>query len=74
MVYDDVIKNGWILPYKELYTMHDFNRLHKIHDALTARFIIICTVTKYAYVEKKKCRWSKVFDDSTKFELMDYLA
>lgn len=72
MVYSDVVKNGWILPYKEIYTIQDFNRLHKVHDALTARFIIICTVVKYIN-EKKVCRCSKVFDDIKKFELMGCL-
>ena len=74
MVYSDVVKNGWILPYKKSYTMKDFNKLHKIHNALTSRFIIICTVTKYAYTEGKECKWSKVFNDILKFEVMDYIA
>ena len=74
MVYSDVTKNGWILPYKKSYTMTDFKKLRKKHDCLTARFIIICTVTKYAYVEKKPCKWSKVFDDIRKFELMEYIS
>lgn len=72
MIYSDVVKNGWILPYKEIYTIQDFNKLHKVHDALIARFIIICTVIKY--IDKGKvCRCSNVFDDIKKFELMDYL-
>lgn len=34
MTFRDVQENGWIQPYKRLYTMADFKRLCKTHTAM----------------------------------------
>ena len=52
MVYSDVVQNGWIQPYKKLYSMRDFHRLRKEHDAKTARFILLCSAAHYRIDEK----------------------
>ena len=59
MVFSDVQKNGWIQPYKPIYTMRDFNRLCKEHDALTVRFILVCSSAYYERGEKRECGFSK---------------
>lgn len=69
MVFSDVVKNGWILPHKEKYTMRDFNKLHGAHDALTSRFIIVCSAAHY-WSEGKKTGYSKMFDKIEKFIYM----
>ncbi len=69
MVFSDVVKNGWILPYKKKYTMRDFRKLHGVHDALTARFIIICSAA-FWWNEKRTCDYSRVFDDINIFVFM----
>lgn len=66
MVYSDVVKNGWILPYKKKYTYADFKKLLKQHDGLTARFIIVCSAVHW-YYKKLPCDYSRRFDDVTKF-------
>lgn len=45
--YGDVVEQGLILPKKDKYTMRDFNRLHRTYDAVTARFIIICSAAHH---------------------------
>jgi hypothetical protein len=70
MVYSEVVKNGWILPYKKKYTMSDFNKLHKNHDALTARFIIWCSGA-YHNTDAHPCDVSKALCDVNKFKFMD---
>lgn len=47
MTYQDVVDQKLILPRKNKYTMRDFNELHKNFDAITARFIIICSAATY---------------------------
>jgi hypothetical protein len=70
MVYSDVVKNGWILPYKVKYTMKDFKKIHGLHDAITSRFIIICSVV-YHCENGKICDYSQIFNNINKFLYME---
>ena len=47
MTYQDVVDQGLILPRKKKYTMRDFNKLHGKYDAITTRFIVICSAATY---------------------------
>lgn len=71
MVYSDVVKNGWIQPYKPIYTMKDFRRLYQKHDAVTSRFILICSAVHYYMDEGRKCWVSRPLEKVDKFILMD---
>lgn len=59
MLFSDVEQNGWIQPYKSVYTMHDFNKLNKEHNELTSRFILVCSAAYYDISENKNVRISK---------------
>lgn len=74
MVYSDVAQNGWVLPYKKLYSMRDFHRLRKEHDAKTARFILLCSAAHYSIDEKLKCDVSRSLMDVDKFIVMDMMS
>lgn len=71
MVYSDVVQNGWIQPYKKLYTMRDFHRLHKQHDATTSRFILLCSAAHYCIEKNLECDVVKGLGDVEKFKRMD---
>lgn len=71
LVYSDVVKNGWIQPYKALYTMKDFYRLHKEHDAVTSRFILICSAAYYSLEEGRESWVPKSLHDVMTFKSMD---
>ena len=71
MDYSDVKANGWIQPYKLVYTMADFHRLHKHHDALTARFILLCSAVYYSREKGLQCRTVNTLDNVQKFLYMD---
>lgn len=71
LVYSDVVRNGWIQPYKSLYTMRDFNRLHKEHDAVASRFILICSAAYYSLDEGRESWVSKPLLNVMTFKLMD---
>ena len=45
MVYSEVVKNGWILPRKEKYTMRDVRKVAKEMNITEsqARFIVVCS-------------------------------
>lgn len=62
--YDYVKSHGLLLPFKKKYTMRDFNKLHQKHDAMMARFIIICSAATY------KSKISDIFWDTNKFLYM----
>ena len=64
MTYQDVVDQGLILPKKNKYTMRDFNKLHKSYDAITARFIIMCSAATY------KVPVSDIFWNEKKFLYM----
>ena len=64
MTYQDVVDQGLILPKKNKYTMRDFNKLHKSYDAITARFIIMCSAATY------KVPVSDIFWNKKKFLYM----
>lgn len=64
MTYQDVVDQGLILPKKNKYTMRDFNKLHKTYDAITARFIIMCSAATY------KVSVSDIFWNEKKFLYM----
>lgn len=64
MTYQDVVDQGLILPKKNKYTMRDFNKLHKTYDAITARFIIMCSAATY------KVPVSDIFWNEKKFLYM----
>ena len=70
MVYSDVVKNNWILPYKNKYTMRDFNKLHVRFDAMTARFIVICSAAFWCTEKNRSASYSNVFDNIYKFLYM----
>ena len=74
MDYSDVVRNGWIQPYKKLYTMRDFHRLHKEHDATTSRFILLCSAAHYSIDEKLECDVSKNLMGVDKFIAMDMMG
>lgn len=63
MIYSDVIKNGLILPKKEIYTIRDFEKLVKAGTIpKVARFICICSAvyydTKYSvFFDSVKCKY-----------------
>ena len=57
MLYSDVIKNGLILPKKEIYTIKDFKKLVKAGATTReARFICICSAIFH------DVEYSKTFD------------
>lgn len=68
-VYSDIVSNGWILPKKEKYTMKDFREVHKKHDAITSRFIIICSAI-YHYYPLAYGHYSQIFDNIEHFLYM----
>ena len=70
--YSDVKNNGWIQPYKPVYSMKDFRRLHKDHDALTARFILICSTAYYSREKGMKCHVTKQLNEIEKYAHMDF--
>lgn len=74
MVYSDVVQNGWIQPYKKLYSMRDLHRLRKEHDAKTARFILLRSAAHYSIDEKLKCDVSRSLMDVDKFIVMDMMS
>lgn len=76
MIYEDVVKNGLILPRKEKYTMRDFHKLRGKFDARTARFIIVCSASYWrkkqeAAGEEPTVTYSMIFEDLKKFQKMD---
>lgn len=57
MIYSDVVKNGLILPRKEIYTIRDFEKLVKAGtEPRQARFICICSAIFH------DVEYSKTFD------------
>lgn len=74
MVYSDVVNNGWVRTYKPVYTMKDFHRLHQKFDAVTSRFILVCSAAYYCRIERRDCRVTRQLEKVDKFILMDTIA
>jgi hypothetical protein len=57
MTYGDVVRNGWILPKKEMYTMYDVNStmlrslfhpvLGRTLTELEAIFVVVCSAVHH---------------------------
>lgn len=71
MTYSDIEKSGWIQPYKPVYTMRDFHRLHKKYPAVIARFILMCSAAHYDIDKGKECRVTRSLEKVDKFITMD---